>query len=367
MKKNKVFILGTFVLLTALFSGCSSSPYRTYDTSSLINENRALILLTGGEGVGFDDEDGIVGKINGEIFGKGESDFLINVSSTVNEVMFIVDNYDRGLIGRANKCVKAIISYQFEAGKTYLLAIHQSKGSTVGGRILGAFVPTSFEYTLYSGTKADRRRILLNGKMEKLDTDAIKSTNAGPVNQQTQVTAGGTQNVSSRYSIAINGQSQGPYEPAVLRQMVQQGTLTRETLVWKEGMAQWAAAGTVQELASLFAAPPPLPPPPLPPALPQNSPSAAGRQAALSTDQQKILEAADAAFLALFRRYNPVAHIEGNKVRGDARYGKYNVSLDVTVTGAGTYDIKITSSIEAEKIAAWERDLRARIDRAVNR
>jgi hypothetical protein len=310
------------------------------------------------------------------LISKKERDFLINVSSTVNEVMLIVDNDDRGLIGKANKCVKAVISYRFEAGRTYLLEIHQSKGSAVGGRILGAFVPASFEYTLYSGTKADRRNILLSGKMEKLDVDAIKSTNAGPVNQQTQVTAGGTQNISSRYSIAINDQSQGPYEPAVLRQMVQQGTLTRETLVWKEGMAQWAAAGTVQELASLFAAPPPLPPPLPPPALPQNSPAvpaaaapgSAGRQAAPSAaDQQKILEAARAEILAMFRRYNPAAQIEGNKVRGGARYGKYDVNFDVTVTGAGTYDIKITGSIEAEKTAQWERALRERIDRAVNR
>jgi hypothetical protein len=66
---------------------------------------------------------------------------------------------------------------------------------------------------------------------------------------------------SSQYSVVIRGQGQGPYEMDQLRQMVQQGTLTRETLVWKEGMAQWAAAGTIQELAALFVGlPPPLPP-----------------------------------------------------------------------------------------------------------
>jgi hypothetical protein len=36
--------------------------------------------------------------------------------------------------------------------------------------------------------------------------------------------------------------------------------LKRDTLVWKAGMAQWAAAGSVPELAGLFAAmPPPIP------------------------------------------------------------------------------------------------------------
>jgi hypothetical protein len=70
--------------------------------------------------------------------------------------------------------------------------------------------------------------------------------------------------LSSQYNVVINGQNYGPYEMDQLKQMVQQGSLTRETLVWKEGMAQWAAAGTVQELLTLFGTnnPPPLPPPP---------------------------------------------------------------------------------------------------------
>jgi len=64
-----------------------------------------------------------------------------------------------------------------------------------------------------------------------------------------------------RYTVAINNQQSGPYDLAQLQQMAQQGTLTRETLVWREGMAQWQEAGTVQDLAGLFAAvPPPLPP-----------------------------------------------------------------------------------------------------------
>jgi len=38
------------------------------------------------------------------------------------------------------------------------------------------------------------------------------------------------------------------------------GTLTRETLVWAEGMANWSKAGEVAELVPLFpATPPPLP------------------------------------------------------------------------------------------------------------
>ena len=47
-----------------------------------------------------------------------------------------------------------------------------------------------------------------------------------------------------------------------LASQVKSGGLTRSTLVWKQGMAGWAAADSVPELQSLFAAvPPPLPPP----------------------------------------------------------------------------------------------------------
>lgn len=43
--------------------------------------------------------------------------------------------------------------------------------------------------------------------------------------------------------------------------MVQQNQITRESLVWRQGMANWTAAGQVPELNSVFgAAPPPLSP-----------------------------------------------------------------------------------------------------------
>ncbi len=63
-----------------------------------------------------------------------------------------------------------------------------------------------------------------------------------------------------RYHVAINGQPAGPYDTAALKQMIVNGTLTAESLVWTEGMAAWAAAKTIAELQALFGAvPPPLP------------------------------------------------------------------------------------------------------------
>jgi membrane protease subunit (stomatin/prohibitin family) len=65
-----------------------------------------------------------------------------------------------------------------------------------------------------------------------------------------------------QYFIAVNGAQTGPFNEQVLGQMVQQGSLKKETMVWKNGMAAWAAADQVAELAKLFnSVPPPLPPP----------------------------------------------------------------------------------------------------------
>jgi membrane protease subunit (stomatin/prohibitin family) len=62
------------------------------------------------------------------------------------------------------------------------------------------------------------------------------------------------------------GQPAGPYPVSALRPFVAGGQLTRDTVVWTEGMANWAPASSVPALQSLFSTPPPLPgtPPPLP-------------------------------------------------------------------------------------------------------
>ena len=62
------------------------------------------------------------------------------------------------------------------------------------------------------------------------------------------------------YHVLINNAQQGPFDMTVLRQMVSQGTLTRETYVWKAGMAQWDKAGACPELQGLFGNVPPPPP-----------------------------------------------------------------------------------------------------------
>jgi hypothetical protein len=62
------------------------------------------------------------------------------------------------------------------------------------------------------------------------------------------------------YHVAVSGQATGPYNLQALQQMVAGGQLTSDSLVWKNGMAEWAKAGTVDELKGLFAVMSPVPP-----------------------------------------------------------------------------------------------------------
>jgi membrane protease subunit (stomatin/prohibitin family) len=63
------------------------------------------------------------------------------------------------------------------------------------------------------------------------------------------------------FFLGINGQQVGPIAVADMPAQISSGQLTRDTLVWQQGMAQWTKASDVPAIAALFgAAPPPLPP-----------------------------------------------------------------------------------------------------------
>lgn len=82
----------------------------------------------------------------------------------------------------------------------------------------------------------------------------------GGINQQTAPGAVPPPIPTVAYHVAVNGQATGPFDISVLAQMAAVGQLTAGSLVWKNGMAQWAKAGTVDELKNLFAnAMPPIP------------------------------------------------------------------------------------------------------------
>ncbi len=66
------------------------------------------------------------------------------------------------------------------------------------------------------------------------------------------------------YFVYVNGQQMGPYGISQIQQMFNGGQINGQTMVWKQGMAGWAALQGVPELAGLLnnggTTPPPPPP-----------------------------------------------------------------------------------------------------------
>lgn len=87
----------------------------------------------------------------------------------------------------------------------------------------------------------------MNGMMSGMNQPAQQGTTPPPI-----------PNVA--YHLAVNGQATGPYDLNMLRQMATAGQLNADSLVWKNGMSEWAKAGTIDELKSIFVVMPPIPP-----------------------------------------------------------------------------------------------------------
>jgi membrane protease subunit (stomatin/prohibitin family) len=62
------------------------------------------------------------------------------------------------------------------------------------------------------------------------------------------------------FHVVLNNAQAGPFNLEQLQTMVSGGQITRHTMVWKAGMANWAAAESQPELTLLFANVPPPPP-----------------------------------------------------------------------------------------------------------
>ena len=86
---------------------------------------------------------------------------------------------------------------------------------------------------------------------------AMMGAMAGAANASPGVSPPPLPGGATTFHVAIGGNQAGPFDMGTLQQQASSGQLTRDTLVWKAGMAQWAKAGEVPELAHLFANPPP--------------------------------------------------------------------------------------------------------------
>jgi len=62
------------------------------------------------------------------------------------------------------------------------------------------------------------------------------------------------------YYVGKHGKQAGPFDRNTIDGYIRNGSITKDTLLWKEGMASWQPAAQFDELAPLLAkTPPPLP------------------------------------------------------------------------------------------------------------
>lgn len=67
---------------------------------------------------------------------------------------------------------------------------------------------------------------------------------------------------ATMFHVYVNGAQAGPYALQQLQQLAQQGMLTPDTLVWKQGLPNWVAASTCPDLIMIFQQHGGTPPPP---------------------------------------------------------------------------------------------------------
>ncbi|MDR2793748.1 MAG: DUF4339 domain-containing protein, partial [Treponema sp.] len=109
--------------------------------------------------------------------------------------------------------------------------------------------PVNVQKTLLPGRETASRSVAEPAHVAT-DVSSVQQVQSG----EPAETMSGVQQTTPivRYNVAIGNKPTGPFGMNELIQMTQKGQLTKETLVWKEGMQQWEAAGNIQELISLF-------------------------------------------------------------------------------------------------------------------
>jgi len=65
---------------------------------------------------------------------------------------------------------------------------------------------------------------------------------------------------NTRYYLAINGKQEGPYWQVQVQEMLLQGSISSETLIWKENMLDWGPISSLAEFnTNAYKTPPPIP------------------------------------------------------------------------------------------------------------
>ena len=186
----------------------------------------------------------------------------IKVSRGGNSNEIVVINLETNLTPRYLQTV-----YKLKESYDRLMSSQQGKVARFETQLedYKGFIPMNVEEcitlnmlpSLYNPT--DKEIVEINNKRKEMRGESSQPTIA--------TTSGGSTPppppAMSQYMVYDNGQQTGPFSIPQLQQMIAAGTLTKQTYVWKNGMANWEYAGSVVELSSLFVTNTPPPPPPM--------------------------------------------------------------------------------------------------------
>lgn len=144
------------------------------------------------------------------------------------------------------------VEKQAEVGVAGANALGQMGSNGAGGVDLGGggtgFNPAAMMAGMAVGGAVGQNIAgTMNGMMSGMNQPAQQGTTSPPI-------------PTVAYYLAVNGQATGPYDLNILRQMAAADKFNAASLVWKNGMSEWAKAGTIDELKSMFVVMPPIPP-----------------------------------------------------------------------------------------------------------
>ena len=135
----------------------------------------------------------------------------------------------------------------------------------VAGNVIGDYLPDSITGTVADKLINEAAGDVVDKAVDKSVDKAADSLRRNPLRTPPPpVVPAPAESLS--VLVAVNGTTYGPYEKATLIEMIQQGSLTRDTYVYIEGMSEWRPAGQVAKVAALFA--PEIPRPAAPAATP---------------------------------------------------------------------------------------------------
>lgn len=143
------------------------------------------------------------------------------------------------------------LDQQTEVLKTGAKSLGQMGSMDLGGGNSGGMNPAGMMTGMMMGGAMGQQ---MAGMMQNMGQQMQGAMNTPPPMPNVQ------------YHVSVNGAQAGPLNMQQLAQLAQNGQLTPQTYVWKQGMQNWVFAGNVDELSALFAPPAPgsMPPPPPP-------------------------------------------------------------------------------------------------------